>query len=43
MGNDESKEDTLDNEFETYAVGDCVKSRDIKDAIWEGFRTARLV
>jgi 2-enoate reductase len=29
--------------LEVYAVGDCVEPRDIKAAIWEGFRTARLI
>jgi pyruvate/2-oxoglutarate dehydrogenase complex dihydrolipoamide dehydrogenase (E3) component len=27
---------------ELYVVGDCVESRRIIDAIWGGFRTARL-
>ena len=26
-----------------YAIGDCVKPRRVLDAIWEGFRIARLV
>jgi 2-enoate reductase len=29
--------------LETYTIGDCVEPRNIKDAIWEGFRTARLI
>jgi 2-enoate reductase len=28
---------------EVYAVGDCVKPRKVLDAIWGGFRTARLI
>ncbi|MFC1592791.1 FAD-dependent oxidoreductase [Candidatus Omnitrophota bacterium] len=28
---------------EVYAIGDCVEPRKIINAIWEGFRTARLV
>ena len=28
---------------ELHAIGDCVEPRKVKDAMWEGFRTARLV
>ena len=28
---------------EMYAIGDCVETRKIINAIWEGFRIARLV
>ena len=28
---------------EIYAIGDCVKPRKLINAIWEGFRTARLI
>jgi hypothetical protein len=28
---------------EVYAIGDCVESRMVMQAIWEGFRTARLI
>jgi len=28
---------------EVYAIGDCVEPRKVMNAIWEGFRTARLV
>jgi len=28
---------------EVYAIGDCVEPRKVIDAIWEGFRTARLI
>ncbi len=28
---------------EVYTIGDCVESRRVMDAIWEGFRTARLI
>ena len=28
---------------EVYSIGDCVEPRKVIDAIWEGFRTARLV
>ena len=28
---------------EVYAVGDCVEPRKVINAIWEGFRTARLI
>ncbi len=28
---------------EVYAIGDCIDSRLVLNAIWEGFRTARLV
>lgn len=32
-----------DKKFEVYAVGDCVAPRKVLNAIWEGFRTARLI
>ena len=28
---------------EVYAIGDCVRPRKVLDAIWEGFRIARLI
>jgi 2-enoate reductase len=28
---------------EVYAIGDCVETRKLMDAIWEGFRAARLL
>ena len=28
---------------EVYAIGDCIEPRKVMQAIWEGFRTARLV
>jgi 2-enoate reductase len=28
---------------EAYAIGDCVESRMVLDAMWEGYRTARLI
>ncbi|MFC1825365.1 FAD-dependent oxidoreductase [Thermodesulfobacteriota bacterium] len=28
---------------EIYAIGDCAEPRQVFDAIWEGFRTARLI
>lgn len=28
---------------EAYALGDCVESRMVMEAMWEGFRTARLI
>ena len=28
---------------EVYAIGDCVEPRKVINAIWEGFRTARVV
>jgi 2-enoate reductase len=28
---------------EVYAIGDCLESRLVLDAMWEGYRTARLV
>ncbi|MBI4188816.1 MAG: FAD-dependent oxidoreductase [Chloroflexi bacterium] len=28
---------------EVYAIGDCVEPRKVINAIWEGFRTARLI
>jgi 2,4-dienoyl-CoA reductase (NADPH2) len=28
---------------ELYAIGDCVRPRKVLDAIWEGFRIARLL
>ena len=36
-------ESLLDGVDEVYAVGDCVKPRKVMGAIWEGYRTARLV
>jgi len=28
---------------EVYAIGDAVEARNVKNAIWEGYRTARLI
>ena len=28
---------------EVYTIGDCVEARKLINAIWEGFRTARLI
>ena len=28
---------------EVYSIGDCVEPRKVINAIWEGFRTARLI
>ena len=28
---------------EVYAIGDCVEPRKVINAIWEGFRTSRLI
>ena len=36
-------ESLLDGVDEVYAIGDCVKPRKVMGAIWEGYRTARLV
>ncbi|MFC2031791.1 FAD-dependent oxidoreductase [Chloroflexota bacterium] len=37
-------EETLKNKAsEVYTVGDCVEPRKVINAIWEGFRTARLI
>ena len=33
----------LDKLPEVYAIGDCVESHKVLNAIWEGFRTARLI
>jgi len=36
--------ETLEDDVpEVYAVGDCVEPRKVINAIWEGFRTARLI
>lgn len=36
--------ETLNDEVpEIYAIGDCVEPRRVLNAIWEGFRTARLI
>ena len=39
-GLEESLKDTV---AETYVIGDCAEPRKVMDAIWEGFRLARLV
>ena len=36
-------EELEDKVPEVYAIGDCVKPRKVKNAIWEAYRTARLV
>ena len=41
--NIELREDLKDTISETYAVGDCVEPRKVMDAIWEGYRIARLI
>lgn len=40
---DELSEALRDKIPELYVIGDCVEPRKVKDAIWEGFRTARLI
>ena len=41
--NKELEEALKDTVAETYAIGDCVGPRKVIDAVWEGFRFARLV
>ncbi len=41
--NRELLENLQDRIPEVYTIGDCVDSRKVIDAIWEGFRTARLI
>ena len=41
--NDELSEALRDKVPELYVIGDCVEPRKVINAIWEGFRTARLV
>jgi 2-enoate reductase len=41
--NRELQEALQDRLPEVYTIGDCVDSRKVIDAIWEGFRTARLI
>jgi len=41
--NDGLLEALKDKIHEVYAIGDCVEPRKVINAIWEGFRTARLV
>lgn len=41
--NRELEEALKDTVPETYAIGDCVGPRKVIDAVWEGFRFARLV
>jgi len=36
-------EELRDKVPELYVIGDCVEPRKVKDAMWEGFRTARLI
>jgi 2-enoate reductase len=38
-----SAESLMDKIPEVYAIGDCVAPRHVLSAIWEGYRTARLV
>jgi 2-enoate reductase len=33
----------LNKVSQVYAIGDCVEPRKVRDAIWEGFRIARLI
>ena len=40
---DELSEALRDKIPELYVIGDCVEPRKVKDAIWEGFRAARLI
>ena len=28
---------------EVYAIGDCVEARKVLNAVWEGYRVARLI
>lgn len=41
--NTELQEALQDKLPEVYAIGDCVEPRLVLNAIWEGFRTARLI
>jgi 2-enoate reductase len=41
--NGELLESLKDKVPEVYAIGDCIEARKVIDAIWEGFRIARLV
>ena len=40
---DQLSETIRDKVPEVYAIGDCVEPRNVTNAIWEGFRTARLI
>ena len=40
---DELSDALRDKVPEVYVIGDCAEPRKVKDAIWEGFRTARLI
>jgi len=40
---DQLSETIRDKVPEVYAIGDCVEPRKVTNAIWEGFRTARLI
>ena len=40
--NNELVEKLSDNEAKVYAIGDCSGARKVIDAIWEGFRFARI-
>ena len=40
---DRSLADALADKPNVYTIGDCVEPRKVMEAIWEGFRTARLV
>ena len=37
------QENLQDKVPEVYAIGDCVEPRKVINAIWEGFRMARLI
>ena len=37
------KETLKDKVPEIYVIGDCVEPRKVINAIWEGFRLARLI
>jgi len=41
--NQELQEALRDTVPETYVIGDCAEPRKVMDAIWEGFRRARLI
>jgi pyruvate/2-oxoglutarate dehydrogenase complex dihydrolipoamide dehydrogenase (E3) component len=38
-----SVEELKDMIPEVYAIGDCIRPRHVMSAIWEGYRTARLI
>lgn len=38
-----SAENLMDKVMEVYTIGDCVKPRRVLNAMWEGYRTGRLI